>query len=333
MIRYADRISQRATVTGTASYVLGVEIPSFRGVFSIFNAGEQFTYCAQLDSLWEVGIGTVVVVGADITISRTTILSSSSANTAVPWAAASVVTISCVHAANQIEETYLLAKKPKLSKTIQTVGTLKVQTGQNRWYPPSDVTLTKMSVWVGVASSGNDIEFTLRKNGIPAITGSLAAGLNRVEVALPDAHAYAWKNSLAEALADINDNNFFDNVTVFVGMRVFIDGLLGTGDQTGVYIVSGTPNNYTITATPTPFVGQVVRTSGGGTAGRWMQWMGEIRTDWTNWDVIPEPSEEILNADSVAINLPLTHRDYLTLDVTQVGSPQPGANLSVRLME
>ncbi|MBF0602128.1 MAG: hypothetical protein HQL07_00375 [Nitrospirae bacterium] len=323
MIRYADRVQQFATVSGTASYVLGVAVLGFRGVFSVFNAGEQFSYLAQRGDTWEVGIGTVNGVGGSV--DRTKILSSSNSNAAVSWANASVVTISCVHVAEQIEET------SKQSTTIQTVGPLKVLTGQNRWYPPSDVTFTKMSVWVGVASSGN-IEFVLKKNGIPAITGALAAGLNRVEAILPDAHAYAFISSPSspdDVLPDINDNNFFDNVVVFVGERIFLDGDLGNGWQPGVFIVGGTPNNYTLTPDTPPMVGQLIYMAGGGTVGVWRKWTGTL---WQWWD-LPPITDEIINADSFTINLPLTHRDYLTLDITQVGSPQPGANLSVRLME
>lgn len=324
MIRYADRVKQTATVSGTASYVLGADVQGFHRVSSVFNVGDRFTYLAERGNTWEVGIGTVN--GVDGNIDRTKILSSSNSNGAVPWPDASVVMISCVHAAKQIEET------SRLSTTIQTVGTLKVLTGQNRWYPQNDVTFTKMSVWVGVASSGNDIEFVLKKNGLPAIIGALAAGSNRVEAILPDAHAYAFISSPSspdDVLPDINDNNFFDNVVVFVGERIFLDGDLGNGWQPGVFIVAGTPNNYTLSPDTPPVVGQLIYMAGGGTVGVWRKWTGTL---WQWWD-LPPITDEMINADSITIDLPLTHRDYLTLDITQVGSPQPGANLSVRLME
>jgi hypothetical protein len=81
-----DRVKVVSTTTGTGTFTLGAAPSGFQN-FSVIGDGNT-TYYAIVDSAagaWEVGIGTYTSSGT--TLSRTTILESSTGGTAVNFAA------------------------------------------------------------------------------------------------------------------------------------------------------------------------------------------------------------------------------------------------------
>lgn len=87
-LRFADRVLETSTTTGTGAYTLAGAQPNYIPFSSIPSIQNNDTvYYAAVDSLgagWEVGIGTY---GISTTLTRTTILASSNSGAAVSWGA------------------------------------------------------------------------------------------------------------------------------------------------------------------------------------------------------------------------------------------------------
>nr|CRH06556.1 Protein of unknown function [Candidatus Magnetococcus massalia] len=58
--------------------------------------------------------------------------------------------------------------------SLHQPGDLQITTGTARWYPPGDVTLQSISVFVGTAPFGGDVQFVLLKNGVAIGSGTIA---------------------------------------------------------------------------------------------------------------------------------------------------------------
>lgn len=82
----ADFVKETSTTTGTGTYDLAGASTGFRTFVSGIGSGNSCWYSATDGVDWEVGIGTVTDASPD-TLSRTTILSSSNAGSAVNWGA------------------------------------------------------------------------------------------------------------------------------------------------------------------------------------------------------------------------------------------------------
>lgn len=80
----ADRVQETTTTTGTGTYTLAGAVTGFQS-FAVVGNGNTTYYCATNNSAWEVGIGTYTSSGT--TLSRDTILASSSVGNAVDWGA------------------------------------------------------------------------------------------------------------------------------------------------------------------------------------------------------------------------------------------------------
>lgn len=84
----SDRVKETSTTTGTGTITLAGAAPGFRSFSTAFPAAStQVYYCIATTNPgdWEVGIGTFTLSGT--TLSRTTILASSNAGSAVNFAA------------------------------------------------------------------------------------------------------------------------------------------------------------------------------------------------------------------------------------------------------
>jgi hypothetical protein len=81
-----DRVKETTTTTGTGTITLAGAVTGFQSFSAVGNANTTY-YCiaSQTNSEWEVGIGTYTASGT--TLSRTTILASSNAGSAVNFSA------------------------------------------------------------------------------------------------------------------------------------------------------------------------------------------------------------------------------------------------------
>ena len=82
----ADRVQETSTTTGTGSFTLDGAVTGYQSFSSVLSTADTtyYTIADQGGVNWEVGLGTFT---SPSTLARTTILSSSNANSAVNFAA------------------------------------------------------------------------------------------------------------------------------------------------------------------------------------------------------------------------------------------------------
>ncbi len=85
-LTHKDRVKETSTTTGTGAYTLLGAVTGFQA-FSAIGDGNTCYYTATDGTNWETGIGTYASSGT--TLTRTTILASSNAGSAVSWSAGS----------------------------------------------------------------------------------------------------------------------------------------------------------------------------------------------------------------------------------------------------
>jgi hypothetical protein len=79
----ADRVQETTSTTGTSSYALLGAATGYQSFGAVLANGDTTYYAITNDTDWEVGVGTYSTTGP--TLSRTTILASSSGGSAVNW--------------------------------------------------------------------------------------------------------------------------------------------------------------------------------------------------------------------------------------------------------
>lgn len=103
MPKFADRVKESGTVTGTGAITLSGTSTGYVTFASAFSVGDSVWYTVQTPdgASWEVGSGTLT---SSTTLSRDTVFSSSNSGSAVNFASSTAVqvfcTISADHAAN-----------------------------------------------------------------------------------------------------------------------------------------------------------------------------------------------------------------------------------------
>lgn len=83
-IKYADRVLETSTTTGTGSINLGGAAQGFQGFVDGVGDGARVNYFIEDGQSWESGIGTVTA-GAPDSLSRDRIISSSAGGAAINW--------------------------------------------------------------------------------------------------------------------------------------------------------------------------------------------------------------------------------------------------------
>jgi hypothetical protein len=84
MTKYADRVKETTTTTGTDPYILRGAVTGFQSFIHGVGNGSIVTYCAELETQWEIGEGRVTSGSSDV-LTRTTIISSSNSNNVIDW--------------------------------------------------------------------------------------------------------------------------------------------------------------------------------------------------------------------------------------------------------
>lgn len=91
-MKFADRVKETTTTTGTGPYSLEGAKPGFRTFVAGVGSGEIVPYMVTDGADWEVGVGVVTDATPD-TLSRVVILSSSNGGVAVNWGAGSKIVV------------------------------------------------------------------------------------------------------------------------------------------------------------------------------------------------------------------------------------------------
>lgn len=87
-LKYAPRVKETTTTTGTGTYSLGGAVIGFQSFVSGINTANKTCYSCTNQIDWEIGVGTVTDSTTD-TLSRDTIIASSNSGSAVNWGAGS----------------------------------------------------------------------------------------------------------------------------------------------------------------------------------------------------------------------------------------------------
>jgi len=85
-MRYAPRVKETTTTTGTGTYELDGAVPGFQTFVDGISGGERTWYCCTNGIDWEIGIGEVTDDAVD-TLGRILITDSSNSNNEVDWGA------------------------------------------------------------------------------------------------------------------------------------------------------------------------------------------------------------------------------------------------------
>ncbi len=157
-LKFADRVKETTTTTGTGSITLAGTKPGFRTFNAAISNGDTCYYCIADAATgdWEVGLGTFT---ANTTLARTTVQASSNSGSAVSFAAGTKDVFLIVSAAALAGFATLTGTETLTNKTLTTpklTGIFElVQAGGNL----GTGTLTV------VASTGTLVTSTLTGNG------------------------------------------------------------------------------------------------------------------------------------------------------------------------
>lgn len=131
----ADRVKETSTTAGTGTFTLAGAVTGFQSFSAVGNGNSTF-YCIASQSLseWEVGVGTYTSSGT--TLSRDTVLSSSSGGSKVSFSAGTkdvFVTypseVNVVSPVVENEQTISYSYSLQSGRNGQSVGPVTVSTG------------------------------------------------------------------------------------------------------------------------------------------------------------------------------------------------------------
>lgn len=134
MLKYANRIKETTTTTGTGTYSLAGPMTGFQGFVAAVGDSNQVYYCCEDGVDWEIGYGTVTDASPD-TLSRDFIEESSNSNNPVNWGAGTKK-IYGIHSAGKIAGT-------KEYVGYNTIGTSTYTTVNNSQCLAKQITLAE----------------------------------------------------------------------------------------------------------------------------------------------------------------------------------------------
>lgn len=229
-----DRVKETTTTTGTGTVTLAGAVSGFQSFSAIGNGNS--TYYVISDSAtgdWEVGIGTYTSSGT--TLSRTTILSSSNAGSAVSFAAGikdvfvSYPSSRAVYQ-NEAGNATVQGDFGTINATTANLTTAALTNGTISTTPSSANDITNKTYVDTLVASGIHFHQPVRVESPTALTATYNNGTAGVGATLTNAGAQA-------ALV-------IDGVTVSVADRVLIY-TQSTQTQNGIYVVTSVGSGST----------------------------------------------------------------------------------------
>lgn len=86
-MKFADRVQETTTTTGTGTVTLAGAVTGFRTFGSAYSTGDRVPYAIVLGTEWEIGEG--IYTSSGTTLSRLNVFSSSNSNSLVSFSAGS----------------------------------------------------------------------------------------------------------------------------------------------------------------------------------------------------------------------------------------------------
>lgn len=217
-----DRVKETTSTTGTGTITLGGAVAGFDS-FSVVGDGNTTYYAivSQSPGEWEVGIGTYTASGA--TLSRTTVLDSSSGGALVDFSAGTKDVFVTYPAGRSV---YLTADGTKVAQTAfgaVTVDSVAMTAGSVTTTPVSNTDIANKQYVDNLVVSGIHFHTPVRVETTGNLTATYNNGASGVGATLT--------NSGAQAALVI------DGVTVNVNDRVLVY-LQTNQTQNGIYVVS-----------------------------------------------------------------------------------------------
>ena len=159
-LQLADRVQVTATANTTVSFTLGAAVTGYQS-FSVLTDGNTTYYGASDGTDWEVGLGTYSTAGP--TLTRTTILSSSNAGSAVTFASAPTVWID--YPASQAvyqnsSSTFTSVTTPSVTATTTDLTLSAISTGAVKF-----TTLGGLQVQINDATTTSQYTLLARGSG------------------------------------------------------------------------------------------------------------------------------------------------------------------------
>jgi hypothetical protein len=244
----ADRVKEVTTTSGTGAYTLGGAVVGFQA-FSAVAVDTDTVYYSITDEVdWEVGTGTIG--DTQTTLTRTTILSSSNAGSAVNWGAGAKNIFLTYPAEKAVYED--ISGNVDVPNNLTVGGTVD---GVDIAARDADLTTTTNTANAALPKAGGTMTGNLVLNADP--TASLQAATKQYVDTIAAAGIHYHTPARAEAPANLPST--YDNGTSGVGatltnsgtqVAIVIDGIaLSSSDRVLVYQQTDPAHNgvYTVT--------------------------------------------------------------------------------------
>jgi hypothetical protein len=244
----ADRVKQYTNTTGTDPYTFSGGVDGFQDFSDVSSDGDTLYYSVSDDINWEVGLGTYASAGG--TLTRTTIFSSSNADSAVNWGVGTK-TIFVTYPADKavIQDASGNVDVPNNLTVGGTVDGVDIAARD------ADLTTTTNTANAALPKAGGTMTGNLVLNADP--TASLQAATKQYVDTIAAAGIHYHTPARAEAPANLPST--YDNGTSGVGatltnsgtqVAIVIDGIaLSSSDRVLVYQQTDPAHNgvYTVT--------------------------------------------------------------------------------------
>lgn len=102
----------------------------------------------------------------------------------------------------------------QVTATFGYAGDAELFTGEARWYPPRNCTMNTVQAWVSTAPAGASLNFSINKNGVELLTGSIAAGSNNMTDQTGLSHALVTTDYLTVDIDQIGSTTPGKNLTI-----------------------------------------------------------------------------------------------------------------------
>jgi hypothetical protein len=166
-MKYADRVRESATASGTGNYQLRGAQAGYRTFSPVFSNNDVTEYCAVKGDVWEIGVGKYIASVNQV--QRLTIISSSTGS-AIAWDAGYISLFCTVNATTA-------SRIASVGPYVIVPGVLEPVIGASVFVMPVEATFLGYEATVATPSAGGSVGFRINKNATQLFTGGVGEGL------------------------------------------------------------------------------------------------------------------------------------------------------------